>query len=91
MSKMNPKQKVSSGVDLMAFVQGADPKETAVPQQPALSTKRAGRPPNPADEVRNKNLQIKLTEAEYNALKDEAGRIPLAVYIRDKMKDHGII
>lgn len=91
MSKMNPKQKVSSGVDLMTFVQGADPQETSAPKQTAIGTKRAGRPPNPVDEVRNKNLQIKLTEAEYNALKDEAGRIPLAVYIRDKMKDHGII
>lgn len=91
MSKMNPKQKVSSGVDLMAFVQGADPQEPTPPEPKAPETKRAGRPPNPADEVRNKNLQIKLTEAEYSALKEEAGRIPLAVYMRDKMKDHGII
>lgn len=95
MTKMNPKQKAAGGLDLMNFIQGADPQDRAgddaSPATDTAAKRSVGRPAAPAQEVRSKNLQIKLTEAEYNALKDKAGRIPLAVYMRDCLKEADII
>lgn len=105
--KMNSKQPVKGGLSLDEFVMGADPvsnstpepqkrpvvasKPKNVPIKPKDSYKGVGRPSVPSDELKTRNLQIKLTEAEFEAKKKEAGRIPLAVYVRDEMKEKGII
>lgn len=104
---MNAKQGVVGGASLDDWIKGADPaaqsasepqkmpSESVEPKKAgkgAVSAKNpVGRPPVASGELKSKNLQIKLTESEYMSLKEAAGRIPLAVYIRDMMVEKGII
>ena len=101
--KMNPKVDVSGGVSLDAFIGGADPvsepkkrpvarpkvqKQADVPSEPKGAR---GRPNMPPQELKNKVVQVKLTEKEFEELRKQAGRVPLSVFLRDEMKSNGIL
>ena len=101
--KMTGKPAPVEPTSLDAFIGGADPV-TAPQKQPsepsksskgtaaAKSTKgRVGKPPMAAEEVRNRTIQIKVTENELEALKAKAGGVPVSSYLRDRLKEGEIL
>ena len=100
--KMNAKQEATGGFDLDAFVNAGDPVKPVKPQpkkaEPTAKRTRkkgaanpVGRPPVAAEEARDQNVQVKLTKAELAALKEQAGLVPVSVYLRSKLQEQGII
>lgn len=100
--KMNAKQEATGGFDLDAFVNAGDPvkpaKQQSTKAEPAAKRTRrkgvtnpVGRPPIAAEEARDQNVQVKLTKAEVAALKEQAGLVPVSVYLRSKLQEQGII
>ncbi len=99
--RMKGKQAIQGATSLDAFIAGSDlvsekPKSSEKTLKPRVEkkpklTKRVGRPAMSDKEVRNKSLQIKLTEAEFQALKEEAGMVPISSFVREKMKIKKII
>ena len=51
---------------------------------------KTGRP-TIGDEPISKRFSLAFTETEYNTLKENAGKIPLASFIRDILKDAKVI
>lgn len=43
------------------------------------------------EEPINKRFSIAFTELEYNTLSEKAGRIPMSVFIRDILREAGVI
>ena len=101
--KMTGKQETSGAFDLDAFVKAGDPvakpseaqpAETKVFKRPsaAENAKRpVGRPPVTKEEARDQNVQIKLTKAELANLKEQAGLVPVSIYLRAKLTELGVI
>ena len=104
--KMSGKQKVVGGFDLEKFVGGADPTEetpSATTTKPALRTTKlssrvgqgartaAVKPAKSQAAPLTERLQVKLTKAEMQKIKDAAGLAPLSAYARKFLKDKGLI
>ncbi len=89
--KMSGKQSPKGQIDLEDFIAGADQTGAAPKVSAKPATRAVGRPPMSDKEVRNKSLQIKLTQAEHDALSKEAGHVPLSTYARIMMQEKGII
>ena len=53
-------------------------------------SEKIGRP-TIGDEPISKRFSLAFTETEYNTLKENAGKIPLASFIRDILKDAKVI
>lgn len=102
-TKMTGKQAVKGGMDLESFVKGADPVPQAQNEPvtafsvssdvPVVVQPKRGRGVSPvaSEELKSRNLQVRLTEKEYSALKSQSGLIPVATFVRDQMKSKGII
>lgn len=43
------------------------------------------------EELINKRFSLAFTESEYNEVLEKAGKIPISAFIRDALKDSGII
>ncbi len=56
----------------------------------AQKAEKIGRP-TIGDEPISKRFSLAFTETEYNTLKENAGKIPLASFIRDVLKDAKVI
>jgi len=54
-------------------------------ETPKKKSEKTGRP-TIGDEPISKRFSLAFTETEYNALKENAGKIPLASFIRDVLK-----
>jgi len=100
--KMKGDQQPTGGFDLDAFVNAGDPvkpprKEGNAPAKPTKQERKqgavnpVGRPPVAAEEARDQNVQVKLTKAELATLKQQAGLVPVSVYLRSKLQEQGII
>lgn len=101
--KMTGKPTEATPLSLDDFIQAADPATapkvasseavvvTKAVSAPPAPKKSVGKPPMASGEVRNKTVQITMTEAEYAALKERAGRVPISTFARDEMKENGII
>lgn len=95
--KMTSKPTSSPVASLDDFIGGSDPVTAPPPiafskdsSEPKLNNK-VGKPPKPSSEVRNKTVQITLTEAEYATLKQLAGKVPISTFLRDEMRLLNII
>ncbi len=66
--------------------------EIVVPKEvkKAKKSEKIGRP-TIGDEPISKRFSLAFTETEYNLLKGNAGKIPLASFIRDVLKDAKVI
>jgi hypothetical protein len=101
--KMTGKQDTSGAFDLDAFVKAGDPvakpseaqaaesKVVKRPSAPENAKRPVGRPPVTKEEARDQNVQIKLTKAELANLKEQAGLVPVSIYLRAKLTELGVI
>jgi len=101
--KMSGKQETSGAFDLDAFVNGGDSISKSEPihegstkaQKRSPVTNRTvnpvGRPPVAKDAARSQNVQIKLTKAEVEKLKEKAGLVPISTYLRARLTELGEI
>jgi len=97
--KMTGKQETTGAFDLDAFVNAGDsvvkPKKSpARPEKPPHqkeASRSVGRPPVAKEAARDQNVQMKLTEAELSHLKEQAGLVPISIYLRAKLKEFGVI
>lgn len=101
--KMTGKANTGSVADISAFIEAADPvseaqnspverpKSEKAPKVPSVDKRGVGKPPMASEEVRSKTVQVKVTEAEYAALKAQAAGVPVSTFVRDQMKGKKII
>ena len=101
--KMTGKPVNRSVTDISAFIEAADPvakgsapaveaRKSSRKKSISSSSKRGvGKPPMMSGEVRSKTMQIKVTEAEYDALLTRAAGVPLSTFVRNAMKKASII
>lgn len=101
--KMTGKANTGSVADISAFIEAADPVSEAqnspverpnsekAPKAPSVDKRGVGKPPMASEEVRSKTVQVKVTEAEYTALKVQAAGVPVSTFVRDQMKSKKII
>jgi len=54
----------------------------------SIVKKKVGRRLKPADEKESFTLPLKLTEAEGALLKEKAGLVPLATYVKAYLREH---
>lgn len=65
-------------------------KKTSKKEEKKSEGVKGGRP-KIGDEPISKRFSLAFTETEYKKLKEKADRIPIAPYIRDILKDAGVI
>jgi len=65
----------------------AVPKSTNIETLP-VEKKRVGRRPKPASEKESFTLPLKLTEAEGAILKEKAGMVPLATFVKAFIREN---
>lgn len=105
--KMNAKQAVSGGFDLNSFVGGADSSAPSIKQRPKSTSKpsetlkrmkplfKAEKAPKVASQKPKENLtervQIRLTTSEMAKLEKQCGLVPASTFLRNFMKENGLI
>lgn len=65
--------------------------EGAAPASKAARTGKRGPAPRPETERRTENVSVRLTPQEYERLTQQAGDVPLAVFILRRLQDAGVI
>ena len=100
--KMSGKQKEAGAFNLSSFVNKADPAhelENEKKPQPAAKLKKAGKGATPKPEPAPKKkkpllterLQIRITKEEMEKVEKAAGLVPVSVFLRNHLKDSGIL
>lgn len=74
---------------LKAGMDKSKPEVSPVPK-PARTVKR-GPAPRPETERRSESVNVRLTPDERKRLEDQAGDVPLSVFIVRRLQDAGII
>ncbi len=67
----------------------AEPKNTLIktPKPASKQTKRrVGRPPKPVKEKESELLGLRFTPSEFMVLKEKAGLVPLATFVKDHIR-----
>ena len=59
--------------------------------QPEPQGRRVGRRKKPAKEKENKTISLRFTEAEYRAIEEKAGLVPLATFLKHELKQRSDI
>ena len=88
MSKMSGKQAVVGGFDLAAFVGDAEDKREAPHPKPQPRQLVRQAPPR---EQLTERVQVKITKAEMDTLKKKAGLVPISKWLRNELKERGIV
>lgn len=104
--KMTGKQAIAGGFDLDAFVGGAEPFEKIEPKQPKSSRlaktveKAAGgekvvkpraRSSKEPTELVSERVQLMVSVAELERIKAQAGLVSVSKFLRQFLKEHGLI
>lgn len=86
--------------DLSAFGTGsldvlkagmAKPTQEATPAPKTTRTAKRGPVPRPETERRTENVSVRFTPQEYERLTQQAGDVPLAVFILRRLQDAGVV
>ena len=75
--------------DLSAFQR--KPAATVLATRPDAPKAKGGAPKKPLKEKVSKRTQTMLTEAEFAKLDSERGGVPMSAFIRQRMKEEGIL
>ena len=90
MSRMRGKQKLVRGFDLDAFVDGADEPSDMTPKTPKPVRNAPSSSATAADKV-SERVQIMLTKKELDIIKDKTGLVPISKWLRNELKEKGVI
>ena len=52
---------------------------------------KAGRKPIPKEERQNVSVNFKVTKAQYEAIEQQAGLVPISAFLKAKLKDAGVL
>lgn len=84
------KEKKKSGI-LKIERPNQDRPSTLMLAEESKNTKKAGRKPIPLEERGTEQIAIKITKEQKEAIEKQAGLVPVATFLKAKLKECGVL